>query len=146
MPKIQWERLPREKWAHLRRRAKERKISEGDLFQLAEWKAQDPEVPERRLVQGLRHVQTMWLRQVSEHVSDGRTSRTRQAIVTNAIRYGFSPGASLVAYVYPLKESNSVLRLATRVFPRCRAGLLASRRDARPNPRRSGIPAKSRWR
>ena len=46
MPKIEWERLPREKWAHLRRRAKERKISEGDLFQLAEWKAQDPEVPD----------------------------------------------------------------------------------------------------
>jgi hypothetical protein len=40
MPKIQWERLPREKWAHLRDRAKERKISQEDLFDLAEWKAQ----------------------------------------------------------------------------------------------------------
>ena len=46
MPKIQWERLPREKWAHLRDRAKERKISQEDLFELAEWKAQDPEVPD----------------------------------------------------------------------------------------------------
>jgi hypothetical protein len=46
MPKIQWEGLPREKWAHLRERAKERKISQADLFELAEWKAQDPEVPE----------------------------------------------------------------------------------------------------
>ncbi len=46
MPKIQWERLPREKWAHLRDRAKERRISEEDLFELAEWKAQDPEVPD----------------------------------------------------------------------------------------------------
>ena len=46
MPKIQWERLPREKWAHLRDRAKERQISEEDLFELAEWKAQDPDVPD----------------------------------------------------------------------------------------------------
>ena len=46
MPKIQWERLPREKWVHLRDRAKERKISEDDLFDLAEWKAEDPDVPD----------------------------------------------------------------------------------------------------
>jgi hypothetical protein len=46
MPKIQWERLPREKWAHLRDRAKERKVSENDLFELAEWKAQNPDVPD----------------------------------------------------------------------------------------------------
>jgi hypothetical protein len=46
MPKIQRERLPREKWAHLRARAKERKICEGDLFDLAERKAQDPDVPD----------------------------------------------------------------------------------------------------
>ena len=46
MPKIQWERLPREKWAHLRDRARERKISADALFDLAEWKAQDPDVPE----------------------------------------------------------------------------------------------------
>ena len=45
MPKIQWERLPREKWAHLRDRAKERRISERGLFELAEWKAMDPDVP-----------------------------------------------------------------------------------------------------
>ena len=46
MPKIQWESLPREKWAHLRDRAKERKISADDLFTLAEWKAEDPDVPD----------------------------------------------------------------------------------------------------
>ena len=46
MPKIQWERLPREKWAHLRDRAKERRISEQNLFDLAEWKARDPDVPD----------------------------------------------------------------------------------------------------
>ena len=40
MPKIQLERLPREKWAHLRDRAKEREISREDLFALAEWKAE----------------------------------------------------------------------------------------------------------
>ncbi|MBL8294839.1 MAG: hypothetical protein JNN08_23540 [Bryobacterales bacterium] len=45
MPKIQWERLPREKWVHLRDRAKERQISQEDLFALAEWKAEDPDVP-----------------------------------------------------------------------------------------------------
>ncbi|HXJ95862.1 MAG TPA: hypothetical protein VMT20_23730 [Terriglobia bacterium] len=46
MPKIQWEQLPREKWTRLRERAKEREISMEDLFELAEWKAQDPDVPE----------------------------------------------------------------------------------------------------
>ena len=46
MPKIQWEQLPRDKWAHLRDRARERRISEQDLFELAEWKAQDPDVPD----------------------------------------------------------------------------------------------------
>ncbi len=34
MPKIQWEKLPRERWAHLRDRARERKVSETDLFEL----------------------------------------------------------------------------------------------------------------
>lgn len=46
MPKLQWERLPRAKWAHLRDRAKERKVSEADLFELAEWKSSDPDVPD----------------------------------------------------------------------------------------------------
>jgi hypothetical protein len=46
MPKIQWENLPREKWGHLRDRAKERKVSMEDLFELANWKSQDPDVPE----------------------------------------------------------------------------------------------------
>jgi hypothetical protein len=46
MPQIQWERLPREKWSHLRERARERQISEKDLFELADWKAQDPDVPD----------------------------------------------------------------------------------------------------
>ena len=45
MPKIQWDQLPGEKWRHLRERAQERKISEQDLFELAEWKALDPDVP-----------------------------------------------------------------------------------------------------
>jgi hypothetical protein len=38
--------LPREKWAHLRDRAKERRISEEDLHELARWKAGDPDVPD----------------------------------------------------------------------------------------------------
>ena len=46
MPKLQWEHLPREKWTHLRDRAKERKVSWEDLLALADWKAQDPDVPE----------------------------------------------------------------------------------------------------
>jgi hypothetical protein len=50
MPKIQWERLPREKWEHLRARAKERQISMQDLFGLAEWKAQGPAGAGWRLV------------------------------------------------------------------------------------------------
>jgi hypothetical protein len=46
MPKLQWEQLPREKWMHLRDRAKERKVSWEDLLALANWKAQDPDVPD----------------------------------------------------------------------------------------------------
>jgi hypothetical protein len=46
MPKVQWEELPAQKWAHLRDRAGERKISANDLFKLAQWKAQDPDVPD----------------------------------------------------------------------------------------------------
>ncbi len=46
MPKIKWDRLPREKWAHLRDRAKERQISQDDLLALAEWKALNPDVPD----------------------------------------------------------------------------------------------------
>ena len=46
MPMIQWERLPRQKWAHLRDRARERQVSEQDLFELAEWKSHDPDVPD----------------------------------------------------------------------------------------------------
>jgi len=32
MPKIQWERLPREKWVHLRDRAKDPDVPEGDWY------------------------------------------------------------------------------------------------------------------
>jgi hypothetical protein len=46
VPKIQWERLPREKWVHLRDRARERRVSPEDLLELAEWKAEDPDVPD----------------------------------------------------------------------------------------------------
>ena len=46
MPKIQWDRLPAQKWTHLRDRAKERRISQSDLLALAKWKAQDPDVPD----------------------------------------------------------------------------------------------------
>ena len=46
MPQIQWENLPRDKWVHLRDRAKERKVSMEDLFELANWKSQDPDVPD----------------------------------------------------------------------------------------------------
>jgi len=33
-------------WVHLRKRAKERQISEKGLFELGEWKMQDPDVPD----------------------------------------------------------------------------------------------------
>lgn len=46
MPKTQWENVAREKWAHLRDGAKERKISMEALFELANWESQDPDVPD----------------------------------------------------------------------------------------------------
>jgi hypothetical protein len=64
MPKIQWERLPREKWSHLRERAKERQVSEQDLFELAEWKMQGPDVPVATGTR-FRNIQVVWHGQVS---------------------------------------------------------------------------------
>ena len=46
MPRIQWEKLPRERWQHLRERAAERRISEEDLYALLQWKEEDPDVPD----------------------------------------------------------------------------------------------------
>ena len=46
MPKIQWENLLREKWKHLRDRARQRSVSMEDLFELANRKSQDPDVPD----------------------------------------------------------------------------------------------------
>ena len=44
----------REKWADLRDRAKEQQISEEDLFALAEWNRQDPDVPDGEWYKGCR--------------------------------------------------------------------------------------------
>ncbi len=43
---IQWENLPREKWADLRDRAKESQVGMEDLFELANWKSRGPDVTE----------------------------------------------------------------------------------------------------
>ena len=40
------ERLPREKWAHLRDRAKERRISEQDLYRTGGVESDGPDVPD----------------------------------------------------------------------------------------------------
>src|SRR6266545_2369032 len=83
MPKIQWEQLPRKKWAHLRDRARERKASESDRFELAEWKRQ-PGRARWGLVQGFWDIQALRHGKASEHLSDGRAVRQRQAAVTTA--------------------------------------------------------------
>jgi len=54
VPKIQWENFPREKWAHWRDRAKERRVSMADLFELANWKSQDPDMPDGDWYKDLR--------------------------------------------------------------------------------------------
>ena len=46
MRKVRWDRLPRAKWEHLRKRALEREISYNDLIRLDRWKQSDPIVPE----------------------------------------------------------------------------------------------------
>ncbi len=81
MPKIQWERLPREKRSHVRERAKGRQISEQNLFELAEWKMQDPDVPDAT---GARNIQVVWHWQVSWHLFASRAGREGQAVVTAA--------------------------------------------------------------
>jgi hypothetical protein len=86
MPKIQWERLPKETWAHLRDRAKERQISEEDLFELAEWKAQDPEAPDGDWYKDFGTFKLVSYGHISKHVPNGRTSGARQAIVTRTHR------------------------------------------------------------
>lgn len=80
MPKVQWERLPREKWVHLRDRAKQRAISEDDLFDLAEWKAQDPDVPDGDWYKDFGTFKIVRYRPIPKHVLAGRTNRSREAI------------------------------------------------------------------
>jgi hypothetical protein len=86
MPKIQWERLPREEWAHLRDRAKERKISEEDLFELAEWKAQDPDVPDGDWYREFGSFKLCGKGKYPSTLSDVRTSRARHAFVRGSLR------------------------------------------------------------
>ena len=81
MPKIQWERLPGERWAHLRDRAKERQFSEEDLFELAEWKRQDPDVPDGDRYEDFGTFKTPWQRQVSQHVSPCRPAGAGKELV-----------------------------------------------------------------
>lgn len=46
MPKIQWSDLPTELRDHLFDRARERKITTEDLYELKQWRESEPEAPE----------------------------------------------------------------------------------------------------
>jgi hypothetical protein len=85
MPKIQWEHLPREKWAHLRDHAKERRISQQDLFALAEWKTKDPDVPDCAWHKDFGTFKLCG-RQISQHVFNGRTGSPREAAIAAITR------------------------------------------------------------
>ena len=67
MPKIQ---------CHLRDRAKEREVSEDDLFELAQWKARDPEVPDGEWYKDFGTFKLCGT-EVSEYVPGCRTGRAR---------------------------------------------------------------------
>jgi len=70
MPKIQWERLSREKWSHLRDRAKERARSRSRICSL--WRSEKPKIPMSLTAIGTRiSGQAVRHRQVSQHVSGG---------------------------------------------------------------------------
>jgi hypothetical protein len=84
MPKIQWERLPREKWAHLRDRAKDRQISEKDLFELASWKSQDPDVPDGEWYKDFGTFKLCGSGRYPSTFLACRTIRARQAVVTGS--------------------------------------------------------------
>ena len=45
MPKIKWEKLPRQLYKHLALRAAERKVSTEDLIRLDQWKQSGPVAP-----------------------------------------------------------------------------------------------------
>ena len=85
MPKIQWERLPKEKWAHLRDRAKERQISQDDLFALSEWKAQDPDVPAGDWYKDFGTFK-LCDREVSQYIPARGTGRIRNSVVKDESR------------------------------------------------------------
>jgi hypothetical protein len=72
-------RLPREKWAHLRDHAKERRISQVDLFALA---AEDPDVPDVRY------------RQTPQRILVGGAGSAREAAVAAAPRLLLSRSSS----------------------------------------------------
>src|SRR6202162_3619227 len=69
-------------WAHLRDRARERKISVDDLFDLAEWKAQDPDVPEGDWFKDFGTFKLCGTGRYPSTVSAGRTNCAGQAVVT----------------------------------------------------------------
>lgn len=83
MPKIQWDHLPKEKWAHLRARAKEREISIDDLVAVANWKAQDPDVPDGEWYRDFGTFKLCGKGRVSEHISSAKPNGPRQKRLTS---------------------------------------------------------------
>lgn len=64
-----------QKWAHLRDRAKERRIAQADLLALGDWKAQDSDVPD---VDRTSVRSGFAAGAESECLSDGGTSNARE--------------------------------------------------------------------
>ena len=81
MPKIQWERLRREKWSHLRERAKERQISKVIC---SNWRSGNRKIPMCRMASGIKISErsSFAAPASSEHILVGRAGRAPQAVVT----------------------------------------------------------------
>ena len=55
---VRWSELPASVRRHLIERVTDRSITKDDLYKLQFWRELGPDVPERRMVQGFRDLQT----------------------------------------------------------------------------------------
>ena len=86
MPKIQWERLPKEKWAHLRDRAKGTSDLAGRSLRPVRVESTGSRCASRGLVQRFRDFQTVRDREVSQYIPARGPDRIRNSAVMECLK------------------------------------------------------------
>src|SRR2546428_12745469 len=114
MPKIQWTGLPPALRDHLFERLRERKITAEDLYQLKAWRESGTRGAGWTLVQGLRLLQDLRRRTVSEDVSAPRPTRQRGKTLDRELKGDASALERLDALRERLSRVERVWRAVSR--------------------------------